>query len=78
MSRGFFDDFVVGFELAAAKDVSAADHDRNFTAKLLGFVDLLGDVNHFFHADPSLARWAKAFARKFEKDAFVFSRHSLT
>jgi len=73
---GFFDDVVGGFELAATKNVSTTDHDRDFAAKLLGFMDLLGDVYYFLHADSSLARRTEAFARKFKEDAFVFSRHA--
>jgi len=64
---------IVGFELAAAKNVTATNHDRNFATELLSFVNLLGDVDHFFHANSAFARRAEAFARKFKKDAFVFS-----
>ena len=59
----------------AAKDVAAADHDRDLHAHLLHDDDFVGDARERFGIDAVFALAHERFAGKFEKDATVTRIH---
>ena len=69
MGGGFLNITVSAFELGPAKDIAAPHDQPNLAADFLGLLHLLGDLQHFFHADPPLAGVGQAFTRELEDDA---------
>jgi hypothetical protein len=69
MGRRFLDSRASRTELAATKNVSSADDDGNLATGRLSLMDLLRDVQHLLHRDPTLASACETLARQLQYDS---------
>ena len=68
---------VDAFRARPAKDISSADDDAHFNARVMDFLDFIGDLIDFGGVKTEAALRGERFTRKFQEYPFINRAHCL-